>query len=79
MLKFLKYQKSDLRMLAIIYGMADSESKLLDKLPKEVKNVEDIDRVRKEFYRKMKKQRYGKKSLGGMIFAEIKRFHMKII
>jgi len=27
----------------------------------------------------MKKQRYGKKSLGGMIFAEIKRFHMKII
>jgi hypothetical protein len=57
--------------------MADSESNLLDKLPKEVKNVEDIDRVRKEFYRKMQKQRYGKKSLGGMIFAEIKRFHYK--
>jgi len=44
MLKFLKYQKSDLRMLAIIYGMADSESKLLDKLPKEVKNVDDVDK-----------------------------------
>ena len=31
-------------MLAIIYGMADSESKILDKLPKEVKNVDDIDK-----------------------------------
>jgi len=57
--------------------MADSESKLLDKLPNEVKNVEDMDRVRKEFYRKMKKQRYGRKSLAGTIFAEIKRFHYK--
>jgi len=47
MLKFLKYQKSDLRMLAIIYGMADSESKILDKLPKEVKNVDDIDKEKK--------------------------------
>jgi len=63
--------------MAIIYGMADSEKKLLDKLPNEVKNVEDMDRVRKEFYRKMKKQRYGRKSLGGTIFAEIKRFHYK--
>ena len=47
MLKFLKYQKSDLRMLAIIYGMADSESKILDKLPKEVRNVDDIDKEKK--------------------------------
>jgi len=47
--------------MAIIYGMADSEKNLLDKLPNEVKNVEDMDRVRKDFYRKMKKERYGKK------------------
>jgi len=63
--------------MAIIYGMADSESSLLEKLPNEVKNVEDMDRVRKEFYRKMKKQRYGRKSLLGTVFAEIKRYHYK--
>jgi len=63
--------------MAIIYGIADSERNLLDKLPNEVKNVEDMDSVRKDFYKKMKKQRYGRKSLGGMIFAEIKRFHYK--
>ena len=65
--------------MARIYGMADSENKLLDKLPNEVKNVEDMDRVRKEFYGKMKKQRYGyrRKSLLGIVFSEIKRFHYK--
>jgi len=63
--------------MAIIYGYADSEKRLLDKLPNEVKNVEDMDRVRKEFYRKMKKQRYGRKGIGGTIFAEIKRWHYK--
>jgi len=65
--------------VAIIYGIADSEKNLLDKLPKEVKNVEDMDRVRKEFYKKMKKQRYGygRKGIGGIIFSEIKRWHYK--
>lgn len=65
--------------MAIIYGIADSEKNLLDKLPKEVKNVEDMDRVRKEFYKKMKKQRYGygRKGIGGIIFSEIKRWHYK--
>jgi len=65
--------------LAIIYGIADSEKNLLDKLPNEVKNVEDMDRVRKEFYKKMKKQRYGygRKGIGGIIFSEIKRWHYK--
>ena len=57
--------------------MADSERSLLDKLPNEVKNVEDMDRVRKDFYRKMKKQRYGRKSLLGTVFAEVKRYHYK--
>ena len=65
--------------MAIIYGIADSEKNLLDKLPKEVKNVEDMDRVRKEFYKKMKKQRYGygRKGIGGIILSEIKRWHYK--
>jgi hypothetical protein len=65
--------------MAIIYGMADSEKNLLNKLPNEVENVDDIDRVRKEFYKKMKKQRngYGRKSIGGIIFSEIKRWHYK--
>jgi len=65
--------------MAFIYGFADSESKLLDKLPNEVKNVEDMERVRKQFYKKMKKQRYGygRKSLFGIISSEIKRFHYK--
>ena len=64
-------------ILAIIYGMADSEKNLLNKLPNEVKNVEDMDRVRKEFNRKMKKQRSGRKSLIETIFAEVKRYHYK--
>ena len=65
--------------MAIIYGIADSEKNLLDKLPKEVKNVEDMDRVRTEFYKKMKKQRYGygRKGIGGIILSEIKRWHYK--
>jgi len=63
--------------VAIIYGIVDSEKHLLDKLPNEVKNVDDMDRVRKQFYGKMKKQRYGRKSLVGTIFAEIKRYHYK--
>ena len=65
--------------MAIVYGKADSEKNLLDKLPNEVKKVGDMDRVRKDFYRKMKKQRYGygRKGIGGIIFSEIKRWHYK--
>ncbi len=65
--------------MAIIYGIVDSEKHLLDKLPNEVKNVDDMDRVRKQFYGKMKKQRrgYGRKSIGRIIFSEIKRYHYK--
>ncbi len=57
--------------------MADSEKSLLKKLPNEVKNVDDMDRVRKEFYGKMKKQRRGRKGLLGTIFSEVKRYHYK--
>ena len=63
--------------MAFIYGMADSERSLLDKLPKEVKNVEDVDKVKREFIQKMKKQRYGRKGILGTVFAEVKRYHYK--
>ena len=63
--------------MAIIYGMADSERSLLNKLPNEVKNVDDMDRVRKEFYGKMKKQRRGRKGFLGTVVAEVKRYHYK--
>ena len=39
--------------MAIIYGMADSERSLLNKLPKEVRNVDDMGRVKKEFQEKI--------------------------
>jgi hypothetical protein len=65
--------------MAIIHGIADSERELLDKLPNEVKSIDDVDRVRKDFYKKMKKQRQGyhKKSILGIAVSEIKRFHYK--
>ena len=63
--------------MAHLYGMADSERSLLNKLPNEVKNVEDMDRVRKEFYGKMQKQRRGRKGLLGTVFSEVKRYHYK--
>jgi len=63
--------------MAFIHGMADSERALLDKLPKEVKNIEDMDRVRRQFSQKMKKQRYGRKGILGTVFAEVKRYHYK--
>lgn len=35
--------------MAIIYGYADTEKRLLDKLPNEVKSIHDIDKVHQEF------------------------------
>jgi hypothetical protein len=35
--------------LAIIYGRADTEKRLLDRLPKQVKSIDDIDKVQQEF------------------------------
>lgn len=63
--------------MAIIYGIADSERNLLDKLPNEVKNVKDMDRVRKEFYGKMKNERRGRKGFLGTIVSEVKRYNYK--
>ncbi len=54
------------KLLVILHGMADSDS-LLDKLPDE---VEDIDRVKKEFEEKLAKEKtsqYTKKN-GGILF-----------
>lgn len=39
--------------------MADSESSLLDKLPNEVEDIDDIDRVKKEFEGKLAKEDSG--------------------
>jgi len=45
--------------MAILYGMADSERQLLNHLPGEVKSIDDIDRVKKQFQRKLKKKDAG--------------------
>ena len=42
--------------MAIIYGMADSEKNLLKKLPGEVRNYEDMDRVKRDFENKIKQE-----------------------
>jgi len=42
--------------MAIIYGIADSEKNLLRKLPGEVRNFDDMDRVKKDFENKIKQQ-----------------------
>jgi hypothetical protein len=34
--------------MAIIYGMADTEKRLLDKLPNKVKSIDDISQVHKD-------------------------------
>jgi len=65
--------------MAIIYGIADSERNLLDKLPNEVKSVDDVEIVEKQFLKKWGKERYwyNRKSLGGKIFSGMKRWHYK--
>ncbi len=45
--------------MAILYGIADSERQLLNHLPGEVKGIDDIDRVKKQFQRKLKKKDTG--------------------
>ena len=47
------------KKLAIVYGISDSERQLLNKLPGEVKNIDDISRVKKEFEKKLKKKDNG--------------------
>jgi len=45
--------------MAFLYGMADSERQLLNCLPGEVKNIDDIDRVKKHFEKKLRKKDTG--------------------
>jgi len=56
--------------LAIIYGIADSEKSLLKELPGEVKDIDDINRVKKDFQNKLKKE-------GSGFFAGIKKWNYK--
>jgi len=50
--------------------MADSERNLLDKLPGEVKNIDDVDRIKKHFERKLKKKDTG-------FFAGIRKWNYR--
>ena len=45
--------------MAYLYGIADSERQLLNRLPGEVKNIDDIDRVKKHFEKKLRKKDTG--------------------
>jgi len=56
--------------MAIIYGMADSERSLLNRLPNEVRNVDDMSRVKKEFEDKID-------NAGSGFFAGIKKWNYK--
>jgi len=56
--------------VAIIYGMADSERSLLNRLPNEVKNIDDMGRVKKEFEDKVK-------NTGSGFFNGIRKWNYK--
>ena len=56
--------------MAIIYGIADSERNLLNKLPGEVRNIDDMSRVKKEFEQKLTKE-------GSGFFAGIRKWNYK--
>jgi len=56
--------------MAIIYGIADSEKNLLKKLPGEVRNFEDMDRVKRDFENKIKQIDDG-------FFAGLKKWNYK--
>jgi len=56
--------------MAIIYGIADSEKNLLKKLPGEVRNFDDIERVKRDFENKIKQIDDG-------FFAGLKKWNYK--
>ena len=57
-------------ILAIIYGMADSERSLLNNLPNEVRDVDDMGRVKKEFEAKIE-------NTGSGFFNGIRKWNYK--
>ena len=56
--------------MAIIYGMADSEKSLLNKLPNEVRDIDDMGRVKKEFEEKLE-------NTGSGFFNGIRKWNYK--
>lgn len=56
--------------MAIIYGIADSERNLLDQMPKEIKTLSDVTRVKNEFETKIKNDKGG-------FFRVIKKWNYK--
>lgn len=56
--------------MAFIYGIADSERRLLDKLPNEVEDIDDMGRVKKEFENKLANE-------GSGFFSGIKKWNYK--
>ena len=56
--------------MAIIYGRADSEKQLLDLYPKEVKGIDDIDKVEVEMQEELKAEAEG-------IIAKFQRWRLK--
>lgn len=56
--------------MAIIYGMADSERRLINKMPNQVKKIEDIPKVQRHFQRKVKKA-------DTQIFSGIRKWNAK--
>tara|TARA_B110000263_G_C15199134_1_gene459812 strand:+ start:121 stop:819 length:699 start_codon:yes stop_codon:yes gene_type:complete len=56
--------------MALIYGIADSERQLLNKLPNEVQDIDDMGRVKKEFENKLANE-------GSGFFAGIRKWNYK--
>jgi len=56
--------------MALIYGIADSERQLLNKLPNEVQDIDDMGRVKKEFEDKLANE-------GSGFFAGIRKWNYK--
>jgi hypothetical protein len=58
------------KSMALIYGIADSERQLLNKLPNEVQDIDDMGRVKKEFENKLANE-------GSGFFAGIRKWNYK--
>lgn len=56
--------------MAIIYGISGSERELLDKYPRSVKTMDDIDRVHEDLKQRIEKE-------GGGFFSRIRKWHMQ--
>ena len=57
-------------MMALIYGRADSEKQLLDLYPKQVQEIDDIDKVEEEMQEQLKVESKG-------LFSKFQRWRLK--